>query len=98
SRIERMRTISCPAMLGITYHHIAYRLYVEAVTANGETIRGLHFVRSDADNGIICALGNMFTDFKFHFSRVDMRTTSRQVRLRIEDWVGSGEMLAVANP
>jgi hypothetical protein len=74
--VENMRPAGVPRRLGVSYHHVAYRLLVKARTADGETLRGLYFVRSDADSRLISKFGNAMTDFRFHpaaveFSRAD---------------------------
>src|SRR5215213_8264418 len=51
-RVEGMRPAGVPKSLGVDYHHVAYRLHVKARTAAGETLRGLYFVRSDADSNL----------------------------------------------
>lgn len=70
-RVERMRPAGLPAAVGISYHHVAYRLYARARLANGQSIDGLYFVRSDADNALISGAGNLLSDFLFH--RADVR-------------------------
>ena len=64
-RVEAMRPTGFPHLLGSTYYHVAYRLYVRAQTP-GETIEGLYFVHSDADKLGLCIMGNRATDFRFH--------------------------------
>lgn len=72
SRIHAMRPEGLPTWAGITYHHIAYRLYVRARLRNGGEIEGLHFTRSDSDDALVNVLGDRLTDFKFHHARVAM--------------------------
>ncbi len=68
-RVEAMRPRRCPARLGCTYHHVAYRLYARSHTRDGE-IEGLFFVRSEADGGLVCRMGNLFTPFRFHHAPI----------------------------
>jgi hypothetical protein len=71
--VEHMRPALLPACCGVTYHHVAYRLHVQARTATGDgTLRGLYFVRSDADSGLVGRLGNLFTDFRFRPAAVEL--------------------------
>jgi hypothetical protein len=70
--VESMRPAGVPRALGVSYHHVAYRLLVKAKTAGGETLRGLYFVRSDADSRLISKFGNAMTDFRFHPAAVEM--------------------------
>lgn len=71
-RVERMRPAGLPRMLGVSYHHAAYRLLVRARGRDGGEVRGLYFVRSDGDAPILGALGNLVSDFRFHRARVRM--------------------------
>ena len=70
--VEAMRPAGAPARLGVGYHHVAYRLHVRARTAAGETLRGLYFVRSDADSGLVGGFGNWLTHFRFHRADVEL--------------------------
>ncbi len=72
--ISQMRPLHTPRALGLSYHHAAYRLMVQAPTASG-TVRGLYFLRSDADNALITIGGNLLSDFRFHPARI---TTSHE--------------------
>ena len=71
-RVEAMRPVRTPACLGVTYNHVAYRLLVRARTADGRTLDGLYFVRSDADSALLGRFGNLLTDFRFHPARVEL--------------------------
>jgi hypothetical protein len=66
SRILAMRPLGVPAVLGLTYWHVAYRLHASAELASGQTIEGLYFLRSDVDRGLPVVPGNILTDFRFH--------------------------------
>ena len=66
SRILQMRPSGMPAILGLTYWHIAYRLHARAEVASNETIAGLYFLRSDVDRSLPVIPGNALTDFRFH--------------------------------
>ncbi len=76
-RVEAMRPqvagVSAPAMAGVTYHHVAYRLLVQAMTHRADVRRGLYFLRSDADARLLGSFGNWTTDFKFHPATIDLR-------------------------
>ena len=69
-RVDAMRPRGLAAALGISYHHVAYRLMARARTADGQAVEGLYFVRSDADSGAIACTGNRFTNFLFHRSEI----------------------------
>ncbi|MEW6207467.1 MAG: DUF2071 domain-containing protein [Acidobacteriota bacterium] len=69
-RIEKMRPAGTPRLAGMSYYHVAYRLYVRAGIASGEIIDGLYFVRSDADSFLISEIGNLASDFRFHTAAI----------------------------
>jgi hypothetical protein len=71
-RVEDLRPAGVPAYLGVSYNHVAYRLHVRARTAEGEMLRGLYFVRSDAGSGLVGRFGNLLTDFRFHPAEVEL--------------------------
>lgn len=66
--MEKMRPASVPKALGISYDQIVYR----AVVRCGDE-RGVHFLRSDADDRIMTVLGNLMSFFRFHRSDVRFR-------------------------
>jgi uncharacterized protein YqjF (DUF2071 family) len=63
--MERMRPAFLPAILGVTYQQVVYR----AVVRCGQE-RGVHFLRSDADNRLMVELGNLLSFFRFHQARI----------------------------
>lgn len=69
-RIRAMRPRPLPALLGMTYWHVAYRLYVRFHPPAGEPIEGIYFARSDCDRPLITALGNLLTDYVFHTAAI----------------------------
>jgi uncharacterized protein YqjF (DUF2071 family) len=66
--MDRMRPAFLPRLFGVTYTQVVYRAVVRH---RGE--RGVHFLRSDADSRVMCALGNWLTFFRFHHARVRWR-------------------------
>lgn len=82
-RVADMRPAGLPAWLGISYSHVAYRLYARARTADGSNVDGLHFLRSDADNPLIAGAGNWFSDFRFHRAAIGLEATDSAVELRV---------------
>jgi hypothetical protein len=83
SRVLRMRPLGIPAPLGLTYWHIAYRLYAYADLAADKTIAGLYFLRSDIDRGLMIIPGNALTDFRFHKASVQTSANDTFIRLKI---------------
>jgi hypothetical protein len=91
SRVEHLRPAALPQRFGVSYRHVAYRLHVEARTAgagtsanSANTLRGLYFVRSDADSGVVGALGNLFTDFRFHPAEVELSSRDGVLTLAVQ--------------
>jgi len=63
--MEQMRPAFVPGFLGVTYQQVVYR----AVVRCGDE-RGVHFLRSDADNRLMVELGNLLSFFRFHQARI----------------------------
>ncbi len=86
-QLAAMRPSFIPAALGIGYWHVAYRLLVRARLADGRTVEGLYFVRSDCDSRLVAWPGNWLTDFRF---------TSASARVLVEESEGTitGEVTA----
>jgi uncharacterized protein YqjF (DUF2071 family) len=66
--MDKMRPAFLPRALGITYNQVVYRAVVRC---GGE--RGVHFLRSDADNRVMSLAGDLLTFFHFNHSRVTQR-------------------------
>ncbi len=79
-RLEGMRPAPLPAVIGLGYWHVAYRIHVRARTETGEWIEGLYFVRSDCDRHLVSVTGNWLTDFNFHVARIHVVTNPSGVR------------------
>jgi hypothetical protein len=84
-----MRPRFTPRILGATYWHIAYRLQVRARLASGASIEGLYFLRSDVDRRLFGVMGNLFTDFRFFTSRVEVEAGCDGLELRIDRTPGA---------
>lgn len=97
-RIERARPRGVPAVAGVSYHHIAYRLHVQARTARDQVIEGLFFVRSDVDNPLVAAAGDLVTDFCLHRATVNLNVRGGEAVLAVQDTQnGRGEALLRAD-
>lgn len=84
--MERMRPAFVPRALGMTYRQVVYRAVVRC---GGE--RGVHFLRSDADNRLMVELGNLLSFFRFHQARI---TTAKGAGLRHFDLVANRDQHA----
>jgi hypothetical protein len=94
-RIEKMRPLGLPAAIGISYHHVAYRLYVSAQTDRVGEIQGLYFVHSDADNALISMAGNWFSDFKFHKANIWLESGKSGGALQVRNDKSEARLLTV---
>jgi uncharacterized protein YqjF (DUF2071 family) len=85
----KMRPAFLPPLFGVTYNQIVYRAVVRCA---GE--RGVHFLRSDADSPLMCALGNWLTFFRFHVADVRWRDEEGLTHLDLISADGRGDIHA----
>jgi hypothetical protein len=84
-RVEAMRPAGLPACCGVSYNHVGYRLHVQARADNGAApLRGLYFVRSDADSALVGGLGNLLSDFHFHPADVELSSDKGVLTLAVQ--------------
>jgi hypothetical protein len=83
AHIARMRPKPAPAISGVSYWHVAYRLYVRFTPPGGAPLEGLYFVRSDCDSRLMTAAGNLLTDFNFHTAQVAVERVGDELVLRV---------------
>jgi uncharacterized protein DUF2071 len=81
--LHRMRPKPLPAFLGVSYWHVAYRLYARFNPASGPALEGLYFLRSDCDSRLMTGLGNLLTDFRFHTAGIEVVEEAPLVRLTV---------------
>lgn len=84
-RVEDLRPMGVPRWCGITYHHVAYRLLVRAMTREADVLRGLYFVRSDADRAALNVLANRLTDLRLHDADIELLADEASYCLRVSD-------------
>src|SRR4030095_4304369 len=83
-RVQDMRPKVSPLPWGVTYWHVAYRLYVRFKTSSGQVIEGLYFLRSDCDNPAMSLVGNIMTDFKFNTASVNVTLGEHNTEIAIK--------------
>ncbi len=66
SELKDMRPTIIPKGLGFNFNQIVYRAIV---ACNNE--RGVHFLRSDANNRFMCLTGNLFSFFNFNYAGIN---------------------------
>lgn len=84
-RIHKARPTGVPAFCGLSYTHVAYRLMVQAMNDRADTLRGLYFMRSDADTRIVSALGNHLSDFRLHAASIESEASDCRLRYAVSD-------------
>ena len=78
SELEDMRPTFIPKGLGFNFNQIVYRAIV---TCNNE--RGVHFLRSDANNKVMCLTGNLFSFFHFNYARIESTLNDGHHRINV---------------
>jgi hypothetical protein len=86
--VEHIRPSMLPEGCGVSYRHVAYRLHVQAHPADasgngGAPLRGLYFVRSDADSRLVGGVGNLVTDFHIHPADVELAASNGVLTLAV---------------
>ncbi|NJK81065.1 MAG: hypothetical protein HC914_14685 [Chloroflexaceae bacterium] len=82
--IHAMRPAPLPALVGIAYRHVAYRLYTRCPTRDGSTIEGLYFLRSDCNRPLMTLAGNLVTDFNFHTAPIHLHQHGPATVLQVD--------------
>jgi hypothetical protein len=82
--IHAMRPAPLPALVGIAYRHVAYRLYARITARDGTTIEGLYFLRSDCNRPLMTLAGNLVTDFNFHTAPIHLRTDGPATLIQVD--------------
>ncbi len=82
--VENMRPRKFPKVLGITYRHVAYRIYVRHLNQAGASVEGLYFLRSDCDSPLVAAGGNALTEFKFHTGEITIAENPLATLLEVQ--------------
>lgn len=83
ARMEAMRPKGIPAICGLDYWHVGYRLYARATTADGDR-EGLYFLRSDCDRRALAMAGNLLSEFRFNVARIEVRSLGSASTIRVE--------------
>lgn len=82
-RVEHLRPSGLPAALGVGFNLVGYRLMVQAMNDRAEVIDGLYFVHSDVDGGLVGAMGNRLTDFRFHPADIALERDDSHARFEV---------------
>jgi hypothetical protein len=82
--IRGMRPAPLPALTGIAYRHVAYRLYVRCTTRSHSTVEGLYFLRSDCNRPLMTLAGNLVTAFNFHTAPIHLCAGAASTLIQVE--------------
>lgn len=96
-RVEKLRPAGLPALCGLTYHHVAYRLRVQAMNDRAEVVRGLYFTRSEVDAKAVSIVGNKLTDLRMHPAAITLDASDCGVRCNIDSNDHGGMELVTAH-
>jgi hypothetical protein len=83
--MDGMQPALLPKAAGIDYLQVVYRVVVRY---NGE--RGVYFLRSDADNPLICLAGEWLTYFRFHRAATSFSLKDGVARFDLSTRQGAG--------
>jgi len=92
-----LRPVLFPKFAGRSYFFGGYRVFCRFVTADGKELRGLKIIRSDTDNKIMVAFGNLLAHYNYHLAEVDVDRRPKFVHLRIVSRDGNGDTDLVAD-
>jgi hypothetical protein len=81
--ISSMRPVHFPALIGVDYWHVAYRLYARLPLAQGDALEGLYFLRSDCDQHLMALAGNLLTDFHFHTAAFQLQRSQEALEMHL---------------
>lgn len=88
-RVDELRPGFLPSFMGIRYNQIAYRLMVTAKTKTEGEIKGLYFVRTDVNHIHAAKMGNFFSDFNYHQSKITFFRNNSSVTCDVIGQVGA---------
>ncbi len=83
SELREMRPAFLPRVMGISYRHVAYRVYVRCHPPAGPPQPGLYFLRSDCDSHFVRLAGNALTDFRFRTAGIGIEDLADRCTLRV---------------
>lgn len=67
ANMRAMRPKGLPELIGANAYQIVYRAVVEVRPTRGDAKRGVFFLRSDCNDGLLSYIGNRMTEFRFHY-------------------------------
>jgi len=93
-----MRPGFVPALLGSNAYQVVYRSVVHLRLRDGGIRHGVFFLRSDCNDPLLSFLGNMLTEFRFHFfhsSSIGLYERHEQSLISVQTRDGAGDLVLV---
>ncbi|MGB0768722.1 MAG: hypothetical protein ACPGYV_13560 [Phycisphaeraceae bacterium] len=100
-RIERLRPVGMPAVCGLSFLSVSYRLRVQAMNDRAEVVAGDYTVRSDVDGRVISMLGSRLADRVMHPAAIASDATDSSMRITVDQTrcaVGTLDLVAANAP
>jgi len=81
---DSLRPAGLPAALGQDFFLAGYRIFAGFETPQGDRLRGLRILRSDADRALMVAGGNLLTHYNYHGCDARMESSSGGLHVTVE--------------
>ena len=94
---RNMRAKGLPRFLSQDYFLIGYRIFTRYKTIEGRNLRGLYILRSDTDRQLLVFGGNLFTHYKYHYSKVGHDRADGTLNLSVKSSDGRADMKIAAS-
>jgi hypothetical protein len=94
---ESLRPAGLPRVLGQDIFVAAYRAFTRFRCSNGQTLRGLRILRSDADRAQIVFAGNLLTHYNYHQCHARVVSSDGRLRFGVCTRDGRADLEVTAN-
>jgi uncharacterized membrane protein YphA (DoxX/SURF4 family) len=95
---EDLRPSELPRAAGQDFFLAGYRVFTRFKTASGRSLRGLRILRSDTDQAVMAAGGNLLTHYNYHRCTVAISTTAEAIDVAVRSADGAGDLEISARP
>jgi len=79
---RKLRPKGLPTFLGNDFFLIGYRIFVRYESQSGKRLRGLYILKSETDNRRMEFFGNLFTDYKYSTTDIEVDTKTDAFRYK----------------
>ncbi|MFD9595222.1 DUF2071 domain-containing protein [Kitasatospora sp. NPDC059973] len=87
-----LRPAALPARLGRDFILTGYRIFTRFPTPGGRTMRGLRILRSDTDNRLMAAGGNLFSRYHYRSARIGTRVLGDTLEFKVLSTDGRADL------